>query len=36
MFNYLKKAIQWYCNESAKVYDDSLHIPHGYMHNAHH
>lgn len=25
MFNNLKKAIQWYCNESAKVYDDRLH-----------
>ncbi len=25
MFNNIKKAIQWYCNESAKVYDDSLH-----------
>lgn len=35
MFNYLKKAIQWYCNESAKVYDDSLHTPVPHIHHAH-
>lgn len=28
MFNYLKKAIKWYCNESAKFYDDSLYVEH--------
>lgn len=25
MFKHLKKAVVWYCTESAKFFDDSLH-----------